>query len=1082
MSLRRGQYWRHRHILSQTGGGGGGPPPPPPPATGTAFSYDVLTDASTGAPNAARTLTIVPRGGNWPATGQITLAANNSTFSSATVTPTPGSTTSVVTTVTPTSAAEIIITATNTGGLIDPTARRMNALVTSNGTAGVITSAVQLGGNPEWHHYAREIYIGNPTGFSTGFNKGWAPVQISLNPAINSGALYARLYDADSAGASATVGTGTLVQDWVQVYGAVIPGVHTITPLLPAGPDWWYVDLALDVAGTNPIRLNKRLGVGDHTYVETRSNQCGIMNSYPQGDSATQPADLSVIVNYKKTATFMSGAADFVRQDGNTVGQPNLTTTGAMEFGRIMAGRTGVTQALLGRAITGGNYPDHLHPNCPWLITYPTTDPLDALGIGTRPSYFLFEVSGLPAATTASDPSSAQHVRMITNLMANMRKKWPGAWIGVGTSAVGFGLYDGSNPDHWGREAQNWFKTFETGPDAVIVCNDTSNSIGMFSNSGHADHMTKIEQARAWARFALSAQTQERGGSSTRGQRGPVPGSTGTWVSDYVVEIPFTHNGGTSLSALKSIQDNFGSWTSMTTFTFATATAREATQLVAIRLAGNMYTRGRPDSRAPTGATYAYQAPGVAVQLSGVTIDNTRNVLVCTLDSTSASNIKFIDGSTMSLATAKTLGFSAYVGVDTAYENNTTLYAQGLSFVDDQSADGVPYGFPMRYGFDIYVAPTTPPTQALGAIAAIATSSPGDWVKITSAAGTGLWASAPFTVKIDGSAVTTYDLRTYQDNSWSAWLRLSSSLSVGSHTVGVYRSGQSTPDTTGTLNVQARSTLLGIPGSADARYIGLSTGGAASCAFWWSGRHADMQFTDVAASTPVTANLQDVRCWQDAIGGNKWTQAGNVTVGAVTSTAAPAIDITASCGEDWSTTPKKYMVNYAPAITFETFAQKVTLAAGAPLLSRFGGDFTIALTYFAPNTFGTTNPVLQFAGTNGGIQIYDSFGHTHFARGLDDIDWFAVTGRNLQLCGLGKIVMRYRASDDFLEVFRAGNAVLSIAAASATKTGTAAAMTITSGLIGPGWSSYWDIIGFDTRLSDADKDALIAWQNAVTVA
>jgi hypothetical protein len=471
------------------------------------------------------------------------------------------------------------------------------------------------------------------------------------------------------------------------------------------------------------------------------------------------------------------------------------------------------------------------------------------------------------------------------------------------------------------------------------------------------------------------------------------------------------------------------------------------------------------------------------VQLSGVTIDNSRNVLVCTLDSTSAGNIKFIDASTMTLTAAKATGFSCFVCSDTGYEQNSTLYSNGLSFVDDQVADGIPYGYQMRAAYDIYVAPLTPPAQVLGTMSAVPTASPGDWCKIKGPAGAGIWASAPFVVKIDGVTVTTHAAKTYQDNSWEAWLLLSSSLSVASHTVGIYRAGQSTPDSTATLNIVARSTLLGIPGGTDARYMGLSTGGAASCAFWWSGRHASMQFKDAAGSTPVTANLQDVRCWQDAIGGNQWTQSGNATVGTITASAAPAIDVTAICGDDsTSATLIEYAANRTPAIIFETWGQKVTLAAAAPLYSRLTGDFTIALTCVAL-TADSTRPILQFGGTNNGIFIYDNGGHTNISRGLNDVDWFAVTGKNMAGSGLIKLVVRYRASDDFLEVFRGSvaNNSTAIPASTATHTGTPASMSLTSGLMTPFWGGYWDIVGFDTRLSDADKNALMAWQSAVTV-
>jgi hypothetical protein len=330
--LRKGQVWRHRHLYSVVGSGGSPPPPPPPPpppATGTAFSYDILSDDTVVAPGTGTLLTLVPRGGWWPTSCTITFAANNAAFSNPTVTPTAGSTTPVTTTLTPSTTAEIAFSATNTGGLIDPSARRLNAFAASNGTAGIITTAVQLAYNPEWHHYAREIYIGNPTGWSTTWNKGWAPVQLTFQPAVNSAAVYARMYDADSSGASTTVGTGTLVQDWVQVYGAVLTGSHTITLMLPAGPDWWYVDLSLNSTGANPVRLNKRLSVGDHTYVVTRSAACGLGLPYQQSDSTTMPADLTVIVPYDKTATFVSGdnrysvlGGDFNRQDGNVVGKP----------------------------------------------------------------------------------------------------------------------------------------------------------------------------------------------------------------------------------------------------------------------------------------------------------------------------------------------------------------------------------------------------------------------------------------------------------------------------------------------------------------------------------------------------------------------------------------------------------------------------------------------------------------------------------------------------------------------------------------------------------------------------------------
>src|SRR4051812_32137650 len=103
-----------------------------------------------------------------------------------------------------------------------------------NGRAWLVSAAasIQTGGNStamltsstafdQRRVFNRDVYAGNPPGFSTTYDKGWGAVSVTVTPssAVSTG-LWLRLHDASDSAAQPNVsGSGAVLQSPVQVAG-----------------------------------------------------------------------------------------------------------------------------------------------------------------------------------------------------------------------------------------------------------------------------------------------------------------------------------------------------------------------------------------------------------------------------------------------------------------------------------------------------------------------------------------------------------------------------------------------------------------------------------------------------------------------------------------------------------------------------------------------------------------------------------------------------------------------------------------------------------------------------------------------
>ena len=646
----------------------------PVTASSTANRYDIVAASSAGPTGSAVTHTLYPNG-NWPS-GSITLApaTGSGTFSpSATVTPAAGTNTPVSVQYTPTTAGEHLIKATNTAGMFNPYGAPLNVFSPSSGTARTIAANLRF---LDLGPHQRDTASGNPAGFSFPWARGWGEVWIditSLSGATDG--LWIKLYDALSAGASGTPGSGTALNAApVQVYGAVSTAGR-VRVLLPAGPYIYYAEIATNAGFSAPVRIQQRFSVGVVLALDSRSQNNGVIAGYQQ----SAPPGLGY-VNCVKTVGFYASDArygalyrpwyrlDGVSSDPDAYNEPS--STGGMELGRLIESQLGVTVGVVGCAAVGWGIDTHINSDGSMPSAWRDTV---AAGVPSNKfRYFWSFNNGWdgPALTYADFQAR------LLPLPGWVAQTYPAcAAMTISCSTGQFGD-DGSNDVGYTRTTLIVRDQVEPA-NPMVVARDEYDWNGFVS--GHSSWLSRMHYVRQGFRDLMDAELAAFGGFQTTAH-GPRLGSAGTFTntgSGVRIAIPYTLHGGRQLVGRK--------WSE----------GASADQYVAV----NAYDLAALFGVYPGDGRWSTTRTVFAV--SGVTWD--------------ASNIYLqMDNSHPGLMTdrngasyAKPSSFTVHFGSDFGISGGTYSGSGYCVALDDDQADaanGIPYGRRVRVQLDIAVS------------------------------------------------------------------------------------------------------------------------------------------------------------------------------------------------------------------------------------------------------------------------------------------------------------------------------------------------------------------------------------------
>lgn len=343
----------------------------------TATRYEIVLSRSSGAPGSAVSGLAYPNG-SWAGDGTkaLTLTPTNGTISGSLVIPASGSD-PIGFSWTPLAAGELAIAGTNAARLANPFHAPFTCMIAAAGSAQTLSynSSVTTDSNGgrllDRRTYQKDAPSGNPNGFSTTANAGWGEVWVPLTLGGASSGLFGRLHDADSSGASSTVGTGTVVQAITQVFGPVSSGVQTVRLLLPATDTRYYLDLATDAAFTNPVRVPWTFFVRDVMALLVRSQEGGLGANWNAG-TILPGAPYNAYTKTTGISTYHSGndtsaadavfASSWAVSDGVTTSflQTNdgtyyeMNSAATMELGRLWNVRKGHGISTVGVVVVNG--------------------------------------------------------------------------------------------------------------------------------------------------------------------------------------------------------------------------------------------------------------------------------------------------------------------------------------------------------------------------------------------------------------------------------------------------------------------------------------------------------------------------------------------------------------------------------------------------------------------------------------------------------------------------------------------------------------------------------------------------------
>ena len=646
-------------------------------ATSTqANRFDMVLGASAVAAGSQVQVIVYPNAG-FPA-GNIVLSGTNGSFSpSATIVLTRNSTTPVTVNYTPTAPGEHVISATNSAGLYAPYPAPLTVFSSASGTSRSLAGALT---RSDMVTYQRDAPSGNPSGFSLPWAKGWGEVWLNVSAISGSTAgLWVRLFDAMSAGASTSVGTGTALHaSTVQVYGAV-SGPGTVRLLLPAGPHIYYADVATDAAFTNPVRIAQRFRVGVVIGHFSRSQESGLSRAYAYTGNVPLPT------SYSKTATWVGfdyRYADYdsgwFMHDGTTVDPYSYhysesSSSGAQEIGRLLESQLGVCVGIAGCSATGGGLDSMVNHDGSFSGGFAGSV---ASAVGNKFRY-LWMATGNWDGVDTNYPAETQSENR-TRFTAGVdwvAKTFPAcAVIGWVSSASGVFGSDGSRLLGYTRNQMILLNEIEP-INPMVVSKECYSWNEYYTN--HATMAARVQYVRAGFRLLMAAELAGFNGFQSA-NRGPRLGVTGSIRSGTrTISIPFSLAGG---SALQAVGINF----SNPSFTVGSASSTEVASLFAVYLPGG------------------YQGNGKPIRIDTAVINGSAKTIDLAL--TGSSGVVFSDNTTGTMPSGFTVQFAA----DFAASNSSVPPGsnRAVMITDDRvdTANGIPHGWHMRPALDIAVS------------------------------------------------------------------------------------------------------------------------------------------------------------------------------------------------------------------------------------------------------------------------------------------------------------------------------------------------------------------------------------------
>ena len=640
--------------------------------------FDIVTASSVVAVGSAVQVTVYPNA-SFPS-GTIVLAGTNGSFSSSpTIALTRGSTTPVSVTYMPATSGEHTIGTTNTAGLYNPYPAPLTVFASASGTPQSLSVSLT---RSDMTTYQRDAPSGNPTGFSLSWAKGWGEVWLSVTAIAGAtSGLWVRLYDAMSAGASSSVGSGSALHaSPVQVYGPV-SAMGAVRVLLPAGPYIYYADVATDAAFTNPVRIAQRFRVGVVIGHFSRSQESGLSRSYAYTGNTSLPT------SYKKTATWVafdyrypdndSGwyVHDGISPDPYSYHYSEGSSSGAQEIGRLIESQLGVCVGIAGSSATGGGLDSMVNHDGSLAGGFAGT--LGA-AVGSKFRYF-WMATGSWDGVDSNYPAET-HTEVRTRAFGAVdwiAKNFPScAVIGWVTSASGLFGNDGSRATGFTRNQMIIMNEIE--PSNPMVVSKENYNWNEY-NSSHATMSARVDYVRPGFRKIMAAELAAMGGFQTTA-RGPTLAMTGTFkASARVISIPYTLPAGAS--ALQSIGLTYSNPNPVT---INGATAQEIAGLFAVYGPGG------------------YQGNGTAIKIDTATINAAAKTIDLAL--TGSTGVTYADGTTGAAPT----GFNVQFAADFGASNSALVPGSGRSAVitDDRvdAANAIPYGWHMLPSLDIAIS------------------------------------------------------------------------------------------------------------------------------------------------------------------------------------------------------------------------------------------------------------------------------------------------------------------------------------------------------------------------------------------
>lgn len=633
-----------------------------PPPSGAANRYDVVFDQSVIAPGGTVTGNVYLNGAS--SGGSVVLTPGSG---SAITIPLPSSGNAAVPFSFPApSIGDDYFAPTNTAGLLNPYPAQISAFAGSAGTNRTFAAAL-AGVKADLRTFQRDAVNGNPAGFSLSWARGWGAVAINISSL--SGAtdgVWMRPYDAFSSGVSTTAGTGTALHAPVQVHGA-LGATGTINPLLPAGLEYLYWDIATDAAFTNPVRIAQRFRVGVVVADASRSQETGFAQSYADSTAFTP-------IN-TRFAVWTSGDPRYAADQYTGIHWTLSTDTSAgQELARILEAQLGVGVALTGVSATGGGLDQYFaHDGTPSSAFQDTVN----ASCGGKFRYLTVSMGGwdgvdgsYPSETFAEDQTRIQAA------VARLPHLYPAcAVIRWCTSDSGWFGNDGSRDLGYTRLGGITRALEASNPNVVDGASDLWNEfIG-----GHASQAARLDYARTAGRMILAADVAVMGGLGTA-NRGPTLGTTGT-LSSRTLRLPYTQNGGSALTSVRAAYSNPSA-------TYGTASTSELASLFSVYAGAG----GR-------------QGAGLAIKIDSAAINSGTGTVDLVL--TGSSGVTYADGSTGGMPGVLNVHYGADYGA-----SNATIQPQwmtggpgvGVSLCDDVSEFSIPYGRLMRPTLDIAIA------------------------------------------------------------------------------------------------------------------------------------------------------------------------------------------------------------------------------------------------------------------------------------------------------------------------------------------------------------------------------------------